>query len=257
MTSKKEKSHSRIKKSNSYNEEVKRLYLDEGMHLNDIASLFGVTRQAMLYHAKKLNLWNQTKFNVDEQLILDLSLVEGKTTKEINELTGYNLNAIYQTYKKHKIKGVKPKRRTRVFEVAREHLYDLYINHNMTAKHIAAQLNTSTRIIQIRLKEEKIKRKPKTDISRGKLHKLYITENKTMPEICELLKMSGGTLHRILVSYGLRKKIRKNVFMSVETLHQQYIVENMTIPQLAKLYGLSENIIKQRLFKNRILKRKQ
>lgn len=257
MTSNKRKSHSRNKKSDSYNEEVKRLYLDEGMHLTEIASLFGVTRQAMLYHAKKLNLWNQTKFNVDEQLILDLSIVEGKTTREIHELTGYNANAIYQTYKKHKIKGVKPKRSTRVFEVAREHLYDLYINHNMTAKHIADQLNTSTRMIQNRLKEEKIKRKPKTDISRDKLNKLYIKQNKTKSEICELLKMSGGTLHRILKTYGLSKKIRKNVFISLETLHQQYIVENMTIPELANLYGLSENIIKQRLFKNRILKRKQ
>ena len=101
-------------------------------------------------------------------------------------------------------------------------------------------------------------------IDKNLLYKLYITEQKSMIEISELLKLNRKTIDNNLIEYGFKENIKHNKRRRVdkdinleklkEKMYKLYILDSMTISQLMEEFKFTRYKIKQLLSEFNIIK---
>lgn len=96
-------------------------------------------------------------------------------------------------------------------------------------------------------------------ISKEELYDLYITQNKTKKEICQLLNITQCRMVRLIELYKLNKKVEKHkkCQISKEILNDLYINQNLSILEIGEILEVSKSTITRHIKKYELFKSKE
>ena len=189
-------------------ETLKRLYEKEKRSLRDIAKTLGLSYCSVRYKSKKYGLKLRPKKRIDlnNTVFKRLYLKEGKSSKEAAEIL---LCSYITALRRCKEYGI-PLRSKKIEGLSKALLQKMYVKEGKTTREIAKTLGCSFDTVRRRCKEFGLPlRNPGSkilDINELTLRRLYVKEDKSIPEIAKTLDCSVGTIYKRVNQFGLKKQ---------------------------------------------------
>lgn len=187
-------------------------------------------------------------------LYLDLNLHQ----REIAKLYNVSLPTLRRYLSKNNLLQINKK-----IIVSQEELIHMYIDLDMNLEQICKTLNITYSGLRKYIHKHKIilpkkrnHRYIKVNVTKEELYKLYITENKTLEEIGNILNISKRKTEYLLHENNLYKEIKINK-ISKEELYNLYIIQNKTRKEIANLYNTTKDYISIILSKYNIKKQEK
>jgi len=191
--------------------EIKRLYEDDRLTLDQIADRYSVSRQAV--HERLTRAGVTMRSSAARRKVLGKGLlnrlydVEGRTIAEISKELGVGTATVRGELRRFGIDRRKTGPRPRDIDLGL--LRRLYITDGLTQAEIAKRIAVSLRLVRETLTTNKIdfRHKPgvkNQHIDREDLHRLYVVEGLTMAETGKRLGFSSWTVSRELKRHGIR-----------------------------------------------------
>lgn len=131
-------------------------------------------------------------------------------------------------------------------ELSKEKIIELYIKENISLKETAKLLGIGKTTLLSFNRKNRITKNGESKsfaISKERLENLY-NSGKTMKEICNIVGVSGVTLHKLFKKYGIKTKLenKMDIVSSItkDEILKVYIEDNIILPDVAKKLGISE-----------------
>ena len=188
-------------------ETLKRLYEKEKRSLRDIAKILGCSHSSVRYRSKKYGLKLRPKKRIDlnKSVFKRLYVKEGKSSKEVAKILSCSYGTVLRKCKEYGI-SLGGKWITRLSKAL---LQKLYVKEGKTTREIAKTLGCSFDTVRVRCKELGVPlRNPGSkilEINELALRRLYIKEDKSMPEIAKILDCSVSTIYKRVNKFGVKK----------------------------------------------------
>lgn len=91
------------------------------------------------------------------------------------------------------------------------------------------------------------------------LYKLYVTEQKTAPQIGRMLGVSSGTIYNYLIKHGIprrdNRKAQSPIDIDKNKLIDLYVKQHKPIRAISKIIGVSEEVIRRYMIKEGVQRR--
>jgi DNA-binding CsgD family transcriptional regulator len=191
---------------------LKRLYEKEKRSLRNIAKILGCSNSSVRYRSIKygIKLRSNKKIDLNKSVLQRLYVKEGKSSKEVAEVLSCSYGTVLNRCKEYGI----PAKSKRIKGLSKALLHKLYVKEGKTTREIAKILGCSFEPVRKRCKQLGIPlRNPGgkiLDINELALGRLYIKEDKSIPEIAKILDCSVGPIYKRVKQFGLKKQSGKN-----------------------------------------------
>lgn len=209
------KSHRRFDR-----ELIEDLYIKQGLFQREIAAKLGVNTQDIANELKRHNITFRHPpakriVRPDREVLDRLYTDEGLSFVEIGRRVGLSAGTVIKFVDEYGIKRRPKGRGLYALGVSRDQLYELYVTKNMSRDDIAGmygvtslQVYDSLRRYGIAVRPEpRTGERPKIAPILGyeEIHKLYIIDNMTRPQIAEMFGVSLWSVEETLRKYKIRK----------------------------------------------------
>jgi len=188
-------------------EEMRRLFLNEGLTLQQVAERMGVSRQAVHSRFTRAGIPTRRPDVVSLEVLND--------TRRMYEDEGFSIERIARHFgikillarkRLARAGAVIHKSRRPIFTFDRDLMYALYIKERLSLAGVSERLGVSQNVVIRELRLHGIKQRPryvKIRIDRDELYKLYVVDGFDQPSTARLLGVSTATLRRELKRHGI------------------------------------------------------
>jgi transposase len=192
-------------------ETLKKLYEKENRSLRDIAKTLGLSYCSVRYRSRKYGLKLRPKKRIDlnKSVFIRLYVKEGKSPKEVAEILSCSYITVLKRCKEYgMLLGGQ-----RIEGLSKILLQKLYVKEGKTTREIAKILGCSFETVRVRCKEFGIPLRALgskiLEINELVLGRLYVKEDKSLPEIAKILDCSVSTIYKRVNQFGLKKQSGK------------------------------------------------
>ena len=209
---------------------IEDLYLNKKLTQKQIADELSVS---VVKISKFMKINNIQKFKFTEELLYNLYIEQNLTTKQIGDQFNVSDGTVSNHLKKFNIQKVtKIKKYNDIVCKLYKEQYSLYAINKETE----CSISTIITILENNKLRSNSDKKVYDNISKYELYNLYITENKTIAEIANILQTNVTNIFLHITHYKLNKKIIPKI--TKEILHKLYIVDNKKQYEVASILNL-------------------
>ncbi len=192
-------------------ETLTRLYIKEKRSLRAIAKMYGLSPSTVHYRSIKYGIKLRENIGLKrialkKSVLKKLYVKEGRSSKEVAEMLSCSPATVLKRCKEYGI----PLRIKRTEGLSKALLQKLYVKEGKTLREIAKIQGCSFEPVRKRCKQFGIPlRKPGSKIlgiNELALGRLYIKEDKSIPEIAKILDCSVGLIYKRVKQFGLKKE---------------------------------------------------
>lgn len=247
------------KRLNLNRERIVDLYVNQKISAPKIAKILNVGKTTIYKRLIENNIIRRSnKIKLDLNKIRNLYLNQKKTSLEIGKIFGVSDKVIIQRLKEMNIKRRRGGKQGYRIEIDVNEIENLYVNQRKTVKEVAKILDVSCKAILLRLRKENIKRdkiSKKINLDLNKIRDLYINEGKNTYEIAKIMKVSNSVIQDRLNEMEIKmingRKFRR-LNLDIEKIKDLYLNQKKSVAEIGKIFGLSQNVILNRLKEERI-----
>jgi predicted DNA-binding protein YlxM (UPF0122 family) len=241
-------------------EELRRMYWDEGMNQSQIAEVFLCSTALIIRRMKEYNIPRRTtseilttiKISKDE--LYDLYWNHEMSTIDIADMFDCSQRSIARIMSEHDIPCRTLSEATIKIKIPKDELYDLYWNRETKLSDIADIFGCDRSCVGRVMQRYGIKSRGsgahsnKVKISKDELYDLYWNHEMSTNMVADMLGCSGRTVLRNMHEYDI--SIRgTSVDMPQNELSELYLDEELSVYEIADRFGCTTRTVLDNLIK--------
>lgn len=222
-------------------DELHNLYITQQKSAGEIGKIYEFSSSAVYNLLKKYKIQIREKVVpknlINKVQLYELYVTEDKNTYEIAEMFKISALSVQRLIKKYDI----PKKKLINELLTKDELYELRYVQGMSTRKIAKLFNCGISHIANLVHMHSIPRRPlKNVLSKEKLNKLYIDEDRPIHEIAKIYGCRNYSISELLDTYGIYKEtisVKLKRELTREKLLEIYTIQDLSMTEIAKLYS--------------------
>jgi DNA-binding transcriptional regulator LsrR (DeoR family) len=232
-------------------DELRRLYVEDGLTLREIGEMFGVSRQRVHQRMRKAGIKRKKKvIKLNRRDLLRLYVREGLTQREVGQQLGVSGSSVSKEMRRH---GISPRRGAKRIE--KDHLYKLYVTDGLFQREIAAKLGCTIPFVTDELRRHRIKFRhspgPRRNpaVTYDKLYRLYVERRISTAEIGSAIGVSSDSVRHWLKKFRIERRpgSPRPKAVDKDSLRKLYLEKKLSMSKIAAKLGVSRWLVEDRL----------